>query len=612
MARLRLGLLGALLLSFPAAAAPPQSGEASAAGVTVRWTYTPRQDAPDVGVLDVWTTDASGLPVRYGPGRMAAWLQRRRGDLSDAEIACADKVRMLATQGIGQRADIDLNAYRLVTLNTDATVAVINPFVALSNAKLESIVTLPGPPRNWVQVPERMQIWVLVGSPLRLVAIDMAARRIERVVALPDDPAAREMAADGQARRLLVALPGSGAVAKLDLADPHAAPALEPAPGIAGLRPAAGGVLALHRGGSVLLHREAAETRRWQAGGDPVDAAYSLLSRRVVVATAARQLVLLDPDAAAPERRITLGHAVEALAMLDEGRRALALGPGRASLVDLAAAQPPLELDTVAGADRLVLTASFAYAVSARAGRATLWSLADLRAGRAQPVEVALGRPAPDEEPAPAGLDRSVPAPSGNGLLAANPVDGLVYQYGEGMMAPIGSFSNYRRAAIGLAVADLALREVEPGHQRGVVRHVRGGLHGLVLSGVGPRFAACGTVALADLPGAAAPRAERPRAELVEVAPAPDGQTVRIRLRPAAGGAPSRGVTGLRDLTLLVFDRRGGWQRRVRMREAGAGEYSAEIAVPRPARYELLVSSVSEDLSFAEGRIGEAEIGAAR
>lgn len=65
--------------------------------------------------------------------------------------------------------------------------------------------------------------------------------------------------------------------------------------------------------------------------------------------------------------------------------------------------------------------------------------------------------------------------PSGSGMLVAAPADGMVFQYGEGMMAPIGSFSTYRRAAVGLLALDLSPREVAAGRYAAPVRHLRAG-----------------------------------------------------------------------------------------------------------------------------------------
>ena len=68
------------------------------------------------------------------------------------------------------------------------------------------------------------------------------------------------------------------------------------------------------------------------------------------------------------------------------------------------------------------------------------------------------------------------------------------------------------------------------------------------------------------------------------------------------------------DLTLLMFDKRSGWQQRARLREQAdaAGRYVAEVGVPPGARYELFVGSASRDLPYVQGRLMAADALGAR
>jgi hypothetical protein len=606
--RRRLLALG-LFLALPSLAAePPQGGAAEQGGVRITWRYLPGE-APGLGMLEVEASEAAtGAPLRYSRGRLAAWLQRRRAALPEAEVACGDKVKALASQGIGRRADIDLNAYRLLTLNTDGTLAVINPFVGLNSAKLESIIELGGTPITWLLLPERLEVWVVLADPARLVAVDLHARRITRAIDLPSATGPATLAWDAAGRRLGLGLPGLAGIGLLEPDTPEQALQVLPGPPPLGLFADAEGQLPglveLEADGGVRLLAPGGAVRRWAVPGRPRLAGWSPLARRLVVTTEAGLLAWIDPEApegASPERLRELGHPARALALLDGGRRALVLGAGQASLVDLASGTVGPRLVAPEGADEILLTDRFAYAVSAREGKASLWLLEDLRQGRDQPVEVTLGRLDPTAAPRIAGPARAVAIPAGNGLVAANAADGMLYQYAEGMMAPIGSYSNYRRAAHGLALLDLSLREVAPGRYRSPVRHAVGGTHELVLSGAAPRFALCATLWLAPTPGAASPEL-RLRPELVAVTEAaPLQHTLRVRLRTAGDAAPAEGIP---DLVLLAFDRRSGWQARLPLREVTAGEYETRLALPGPAPVELLVGSASRNLSFVEGRLG--------
>ena len=612
-----------------------QAGEAEAEGLRVAWRYAALANpaGAGIGTLEVAVSDAAtGAPLHYNRGQLVAWIQRRRPAVPGAGESgpgCADTVRLLASQGIGRRAEIDLNTWRLLTLNTDGTLAVINPFVGLNNAKLESIIDLGGAPRAWRLIPERLEAWMVLAGPPRLVAVDLHARRIARAIDLPGDgPAAaaigREwpgtvapvLAFEPVAQRLWLGLPGQAGLGVLAPGQPEEPLRLLPGPPPIGLFADAGGrlpgIVSLHADGAVALWQGETVRRRWRLPGAaaPVGIGYSGLLRRLLLATDTGDLAWIDPEAAdgtPPERVLTLGHPVRVLALYDGERRAMALGGGRASLVDLATGRLEHALETAPGAEEVTFTERFAYALSPHEGRATLWPLAELREGRAEAVELTLGRarppPAEASPQVPPGPALAVPTPPGNGLLVASPTDGVVYQYAEGLMAPIGSYSNYRRAAFGLQLLDLSLRAVAPGRYTGPVQHARGGLYELVLGGAGPRFAVCAPLQLAPVAGSPAPEAA-PRAELAGMTPATAGRrTIRIRLREA--GSAATAVAAVPDLVLLLFDRRSGWQARIPLREEGTpGEYVARPALPGDAPLEAMVASASRNLSFIEGRVG--------
>ena len=610
-------LLAPLMALTALACAANRDGAVDDAGVQMRWRYEalagPEGDG--LGRLSFELRDrASGSPLRYAPGQIGVWLQRQRAPLSDGELSCKDRLKALVSSGIGRRADVDLNTYRILTLNADRTLAFINPFVALNNAKLESIVSLPGAPLAWAHLPSRALSWVLLdGTAPRLVAIDTHRRRIVRTLDLPagTEPQAT-LAADDEAGRLWVSLPARGRVAVLDLAAREPAWRFADAPAIQGLHR-----VATAQGTQVFSAHADGRLARWSFEGTPVRGrewllphaarglAYSALGRRLV-AHDGQAVLSIDPDGS-EVRRLTLGHAVADLAIVDEGRYAIAAGGARMSMVDLASGSVQARSATVPDARQVLLTNRFAYAVAGDQASASLWALSDLRAGRVQPAQILLGTAGalPDEGHR---LRRGIVAPGGAGLLVAHGGDQLVYQYSEGMMAPVGSYSNYRRTPLAIGLLDLAPREVAPGRYEVAVRYDTGGAHHLIVSGAAPRFAACDRVALAATP--AHTRKELAPALLARLVH--DGPLAGARRRivvamseQPGGQGPATPVPRVADLTLLLFDKRSGWQQRAPLREqAGtAGRYETEVNVPTGTGYELFVGSVSRDLPYVRGRV---------
>lgn len=623
--RVLLGLAIAISGSVMAAQpAQPQVGQVEDVGVRVAWRYEalPEAEGAGIGRLHLSIQDRNtGSPVRYQNGQIAAWLQRQRGTLSDNELKCSDKVKLFATQGIGRRADIDLNTYRIVTLNSDNSIAFINPFVDLNNAKLESIVVLPGKPRAWLHVPERLELWVRVSGPDRLLAIDTHSRKITRSIALPlqasGESDGADLAYEAGASRLWLALPGMQSIGYLDLAATSPAELRTvAAPGVMAVHVVTakdgGLIVTTHRDGRVQRWHGAAKAGpAWQLAQPARQLAYSALAERMV-AHDGKRLLLLEPNGGSG-RQVPLEHAIERMALFDDGRYALVAGGARMSVVDLANGALKVQSAAVADAHAIAFTSRFAYAVGG--ARASLWSLADLRAGRAQPVEVLLGTRSETRADNAAGASfmRAAVSPAGTGLLAANAADALIYQYAEGMMAPVGSYSNYKRTALALTVLDLAPREVAPGQYLATVRHEKGGRHELVVSGVSPRFAACGQLALAQPATGKAVDTETVRAQLAKVDRIEGTRyRVEVALKSRQADKAEQALAQVRDASLLVFDKRSAWQRRLPLQETapGSGHYVAEVAVPRAATYELFVGSTAQNLSYLQGRVASMELGA--
>jgi hypothetical protein len=176
------------------------------------------------------------------------------------------------------------------------------------------------------------------------------------------------------------------------------------------------------------------------------------------------------------------------------------------------------------------------------------------------------------------------------------------------MMAPIGSFSNYKRGARALLVLNHGFESLGAGRYRATVRHSQGGTHELVLSGVQPRFAQCLPLALPQVPDAQAERlAARPQARLLGVAAQPDSDTLAVDVQ-LEDRATREAIAAVPDLMLLAFDKYSGWQRRTRLIEQAPGRYRATLPNAPPGQpIELLVSSASQDLPFGGSLIGRYE-----
>jgi hypothetical protein len=296
------------------------------------------------------------------------------------------------------------------------------------------------------------------------------------------------------------------------------------------------------------------------------------------------------------------------MATFDDGRFLLAADATHWTVVDIATATVVQRQAVDAPVSNIGFSPNFAYLHGATASQATLLSLADLRQGRARPVRIATGA-APEPMGLTVGPARDAqliqPLPQGAGMYVANPLDGQIYQYAEGMMAPVGSFSNYRRSPRALLVLDDGLQAAGPGDYRATVRPPKSGSYEVVLSGVQPRFADCQVLQLPALAEATqAPRPPGMKVQLVDVTAGARPGSVRVRARLL--GAPAEQSTP--DLTLLAFDRRSGWQARRPMHADAEGIYEAVLEPPAGAQLDLRAGSSAADLSFQAGGLGSVQV----
>ena len=163
--RLLLLLVACLASGFAAQA----QGRVEQGGVAVAFSYTPEADGTGLARLTL-TDAATGRGI--AGARPAAWMLARRSEQVASETSCEDKAQALVAGSLGMRPDVDLNGYRLLTLNHDNTVAFINPMVSLKNTQLESIVQLPATGHDWLLAPRAQRLVVSLRDAGAVAIID--------------------------------------------------------------------------------------------------------------------------------------------------------------------------------------------------------------------------------------------------------------------------------------------------------------------------------------------------------------------------------------------------------------------------------------------------------
>jgi YVTN family beta-propeller protein len=595
---------GALMLAATpgrAGASEPVVLNAEQGGIAIELSYQALRDGNGLTRLNL--SDAkSGRAVEGA--RPAAWMLARRSEQVAEELSCELKARTLQSGSLGARADVDLNGYRLVTLNQDDTVAFINPHVGLRNSKLESIVQLPGTGYDWVAMPQTQRLFVTLRDIGAVAVIDTSSRHLLDVTATGEGSQPTRLIADPDGRRVWVGLDGRPEVVALDSRDGQLLSTVVVGNGLHTMV-SDGDLpwLAVTNAGSdsvSLIDRRTLQVRHVATGQTPVAIAWSPAAQRLAVLSInAGSLSLIDPANGEISASVTLQAGVETLGLFDDGRYALVLNgrADRVSLIDLASPRLISELDVTGHPDHLGFSHDFAYVRSQASADMRLINLAQARQGMLVDVGVPMGRGSAAQ--VPDSLNVASPmsrAPEGNGMLVANPADGMLYRYVEGMMVPVGSFSNYRRQARGLMVLDSSLSERQPGHFEAAMQVERSGRYDVVIHNLQPAITACFVLTLDGAP-VSAQHARAPTPTLLSVnASGADAALIEFRLGDAEHASD--------DVTLLAVQRQGAGQSRSQAQNLGGGRYRAQLRGLRPGRFELLVRAPALGTGFDQGRLG--------
>lgn len=615
MTRLRNILaLAAFAAVLPSAAtarageAPPAEARTQASaqgGVVVEWSF--RQGEAGNGIAHLAIRDeATGQPIEGA--RPAAWLLARRSEQVASEQQCEQKAALMVGGSLGSRADVDLNGYRLLTLNNDNTVAFINPYAGLRNSRLESIVELPSTGHDWVLAPEVHRLFVSLREADAVAVVDTLQRRLLATVPTGKGSLPTRLAYDPDQRRVWVGLDGAPRLLALDARDASTVAEVAVGNGLhtLALAPGADDLLATHSGSDAvsLVDRRSLAVRRVAVPQTPVAAAWSASAGQwVVLSINGGGLSWVDPATARTTRTTPLARGAEKLATFDAGRRVLVLNPlqGSLDLVDAATARVTASARLDGHPDQIALSREFAYLRNRDDANVQLIALARLREGSMPQVLVPMGRRAPADDPDVVNVATVLaPAPEDNGVLLANPGDATIYRYVEGMMVPIGSYSNYRRKARALKVMDGALVERGAGEFEAPVQAERSGRYDVIVRNQSPSITACFVQTIEGVP-ASEEQKQRPVATLLSRERGTDGSLrVVFRLRTAAGES-----IAARDAQVLAMQPHGTWQqRRVAARRAD-GDYEAVFAgVPGRGDIVLLAGASSEGLDYVEGRLG--------
>ncbi|HKO57012.1 MAG TPA: hypothetical protein VJ276_14140, partial [Thermoanaerobaculia bacterium] len=189
------------LVLFLAAASPDAGGgeapllpvvrHVSQGGVGVTMTFDrvggakaagPLREREDVAVRVELKDETTGAPVRGA--RPAVWLDAGRTKAT----SCRDRIDTYLGGKFLGRPDVDLNTFRVVSMNDDATLTVVDPLFGFGGTRLLAMVELGGPADDWALDDDRTSIFVTAPAAKQLARVETAGWTIAKSVTLPAPP----------------------------------------------------------------------------------------------------------------------------------------------------------------------------------------------------------------------------------------------------------------------------------------------------------------------------------------------------------------------------------------------------------------------------------------
>lgn len=582
-------------VTFDAArvAAPDARGEAFQEGDAVRFRFA--------------LTDPAGkVPIRGATAR--AWLSLRREGEIPAANAPKIKASRFITGGIFGQADLDLNSFYVLALNSDATISVVDPLFGFGNTKLLALIPLPANGYDWAMTQDQAKLFVSIPEKKQIAVIDTsrwevshyidAGLRPARLALQPDEQylwAAGEGASDTSvaAFRADTFAP----VATLPIGRGHHA--------IAVTRNSAFVFVTNGEDNSISIidTRALAKAKEIKIGRGPVAAAYSELADALYVCAAgAGEIAVLDAKTLALTRTIRTKPGLADIAAAPGGRHVLAVNRKTDTVEVIDASSAEIIQTGTVGKAPFQITFSRELAYINHLGSSEIFMLPLSQIGRrGQPLSVvtfpAGQRPLGETwQGSPAA--RIVPVPGEGAVLVADTRDRAIYFYKEGMAAPMGTFTNYKREPMAVQVVDRSLRERgTAGVYETVAKLGKPGAYDVIFFLDSPKIVDGFELAVAPNPKLEAER-NAPKVVITPLVPTMPAKgaaaTFRFRVTDRQTNEP---VTGLRDMVIVIMAP-GNWHERQVAKEEGDGVYGVTVAPPEAGVYYAHAQCLSLNVQF--------------
>jgi YVTN family beta-propeller protein len=600
----KLTILALVLFNTAAALAqqPVQQQKVVEQGIAIEFTVAPpTPDAKlkageDANIKFKIIDTNSGTPVKGL--NLSAWISLRARDekLANAE-QCHEKIQSYLTGSMRARPDVDLNSYYILALNRSPDISVIDPLLGFGGSKLLTLIMMKSPGEDWVLTADREKLFVTLPLVNQVAVIDTRSWKVTNYIDTGAKPT--NLALQQDQKYLWVGNDGDNNVTVIDVATLKVAAQISTGAGHHEVAVSDDNRFAFvsSRESATVSLIEVAKLEKIKdvkVGPHPVSLALSELSKAAYVASETDGSVAVIDPRGELVTSISGKSGARVVRFAPGGRYGFVVNTGEntVSIFDTASNRVLHEVKVGKAPDQVIFSDTFAFVRSLETESVAMIRLATI-GKEIDMTDFPGGQGIPGNGSMPLRAASIVPAPEGNAVIIANPVDRVLYYYSEGMAAPMGNFQNYRREPLAVAIVDRSLRETTAGVYSTTVKLPASGNYDVAFLADSPRIAHCFSASAEPNPllkeeSTAALRIEHHlKQRELQV-----GQKLALRFK-LVDTRTNKAANDLRDVRVLTFLAPGTWQRRDIARPLGHGDYQIDLTVPQSGVYMVFVESAS-------------------
>ena len=603
-------------LSSASAQQKPAPQKMERDGVEVEFTIEPINEAGKTSEL----MEAKEAVVRFkihdkasktplSGVKPSVWLSQREEGVTDDKV-CREKVQSFLQGSLRSRPDVDLNAYYVLALNEEANISVIDPLLGFGSSKLLTLVMLKSPGADWVQKNRDERVFVSMPLVNQIAVVDTSTWKVvtnidtgmkpARVRLQPDERylwVGNDASASGESGVTVIDTATLKVVGQVATGNGHHDLEFSSDNRFAFVTNEKDGTL------SVIDIQKLAKVKDLKIGAPATSVAYSTVANALYLANESDgNITVVDTRSQQVATRLQMKPGIKNVRFAPGARWGFVPNAKEnvVYVIDASTNRLAHTIGVEKGPDQITFTDVFAYVRSSGSTEVSMIRLSTLT-GQPDIAKFPGGQTVPAEAAAEASIaDIMVPAPEGNSILLANPADGVIYYYSEGMAAPMGSFQNYRRQPRAVMVVDQSLRETTAGVYTTTTKLPKSGVYDVAFLLDSPRITHCFNAEAKLNPEVQHEKKVALRLEYLNKDKQPRvGEDFQLRFK-LVDTATSKGKSDLNDVRVLTMLSSATWQKRDFARSVGDGVYELDMKVPQAGVYLIFVESKSQGVAFRQ------------